>query len=61
MAHDDVAVTCGAGVVDFPAILAAVPEAQRETMRYVLDQDPSDTDILADHAASIRYLNGLIK
>ena len=61
MAHDDVSLACGTGVVDFPAILAAVPEAQRETMRYVLDQDPSDTDILADHAASIRYLNGLVK
>ena len=61
MAHNDVAVACGAGVVDFPAILAAVPETQRETMRYVLDQDPSDTDILTDHASSIRYLNGLMK
>ena len=61
MAHNDVSVSCGTGVVDFPAILAAVPEAQRETMRYVLDQDPSDTDMLADHAASIRYLNGLMK
>lgn len=61
MAHDDVSVACGTGVVDFPAILAAVPEAQRETMRFVLDQDPSDTDMLTDHAASIRYLNGLLK
>ena len=61
MAHDDVSVACGTGVVDFPAILAAVPVAQRETMRYVLDQDPSDTDMLADHAASICYLNGIMK
>ena len=61
MAHDDVSVACGTGVVNFPAILAAVPEAQRETMRYVLDQDPSDTDMLVDHAVSIRYLNGLMK
>lgn len=61
MAHDDVSVACGTGVVDFPAILAAVPEAQRETMRYVLDQDPSDTDMLVDHTVSIRYLNGLMK
>ncbi len=59
--RDYVSTACGTGVVDFRAVLKAVPEEKREKVLWLLDQDTSEGDILSDHLQSMRYINQLEK
>lgn len=57
--REEIFVPCGAGAVDFPGILAAIPEEKRSALKYVIDQDDSAGDIVEDQVTSIRYLRTL--
>lgn len=57
----EIFLACGEGVVDFKGILEAIPEGKKDQLLYVLDQDDSKCDIIADNIKSIQYLNNLVK
>ena len=57
--RNDIFVACGQGVTDYKAILQALSSENKKRMLYVIDQDNSQTDIVADLCAGIQYFKGL--
>ena len=59
VSRDKIFVPCGAGAVDFQAVMDAIPADRRDSMLYVIDQDASGGDIVDDLITGMQYLNGL--
>ena len=54
--RETISVACGQGIVDFKAIIDAVPAEKRDQILFMLDQDSSQGDIMEDLLESLKYL-----
>lgn len=57
--REKIFVPCGTGAVDFQAVLDAVPPEKKGTMRYAIDQDASEGDIVEDLVQALAYFRSL--
>lgn len=59
VSRENIFVPCGSGVVDFQAVLDAVPPEKKDTVLYVIDQDASAGDITDDLVQAVSYFSSL--
>lgn len=59
--REAISVACGQGIVDFKAIIDAVPVDKRDQILLMLDQDSSEGDIMKDLLDSVEYLRSIVE
>ena len=57
--REEIFVPCGQGAVDFQGVLDAIPPEKKAALRYVIDQDASEGDIVEDLCAAAAWLRSL--